>query len=165
MWKKLHIWRRVEFCVEWGVLQWTVCGRYFTAGGQLYCDLNVVCYSEQYVEGTSQQVDSGIVVLMECLTVNIMWKVLPSSWKVVLWVEYSVLKWTECGRYFTAGGQWYCELSGVFYNEHYVEDTAEQVDNIIVGWMKCVIVNIMWNLRQSRWIVVLWVKWSVLQWT
>jgi len=58
----------------------------------LYCDLNVVCYSEQYVEGTSQQVDSGIVVLMECLTVNIMWKVLPSSWKVVLWVEYSVLK-------------------------------------------------------------------------
>ena len=35
-------------------------GRYFTAGGQWYCSLNGACYSEHYVEDTSQQVDSGI---------------------------------------------------------------------------------------------------------
>jgi len=38
-----------------------LCGRYCTEGGQWYCGLNAVCYSEQYVEGTAQQVDSGIV--------------------------------------------------------------------------------------------------------
>jgi len=37
-----------------------------------------VCYSEQYVEGTAQQVYSGIVGWMECVTVNIMWNVLHS---------------------------------------------------------------------------------------
>jgi len=36
-------------------------GKDCTAGGQWYCGLNVVCYSEQYVEGTAQQVDSGSV--------------------------------------------------------------------------------------------------------
>ena len=35
--------------------------RYCTAGGQWYCSLNGVCYSEQYVEVTAQQVNSGIV--------------------------------------------------------------------------------------------------------
>ena len=28
---------------------------------QWYCGLNVVCYSEQYVEGTVQKEDSGMV--------------------------------------------------------------------------------------------------------
>jgi len=54
--------------------------------------LNVMCYSEQYVEGTAQQVDNGIVCRMECVTVNSMWKVLHSKWTVVLWVECSVLQ-------------------------------------------------------------------------
>jgi len=44
------------------------------------------------VEGTAQQVDSGIVGRMECVTVNSMWKVLHSRWTVVLWVECSVLQ-------------------------------------------------------------------------
>jgi len=35
--------------------------RYCTAGGQWYCSLNGVCYSEHYVEGTAQQVDRFIV--------------------------------------------------------------------------------------------------------
>ena len=61
MWKLLHSRWTVVLCVEWSVLQFTVCGRCCTAGGQLYCGLNGVCYSEQYVEGTAQQVDSGIV--------------------------------------------------------------------------------------------------------
>ena len=30
-----------------------------------------------------------------------MWKVLHSRWRVVLWVECSVLQWTVCGRYCT----------------------------------------------------------------
>ena len=54
--------------VECSVLQGTVCGRYCTAGGQWYCGLNVVRYSEQYVEGTAQQVDSGIVT--ECIVLQ-----------------------------------------------------------------------------------------------
>ena len=60
MWRVLHSRWKVVLCVEWSVLQRTVCGRYCTAGGQWYCELNVVCFSEQYVEGTAQQVDSGI---------------------------------------------------------------------------------------------------------
>jgi len=43
-----------------------------------------VCYSEHYVEVTVQEVDSGIAVWMKCVTVNIMWKVLRSRWRVVL---------------------------------------------------------------------------------
>ena len=35
-------------------------GSYFSADGECYCNLNGVCYSEHYVEGTSQQVDSAI---------------------------------------------------------------------------------------------------------
>jgi len=42
-------------------VQGTFIGRYCTGGGLCYCGLNAVCYSEQYVEGTAQQVDSGIV--------------------------------------------------------------------------------------------------------
>ena len=66
--------------------------RQFTAGGQWYCRLDGVCYSEHYVEGTAQQVDSGIAGWMECVTVNIMWKVLHSRWTVVLQVGWSVLQ-------------------------------------------------------------------------
>ena len=44
-----------------GKVEDTFIGRYCTAGGQWYCGLNGVCYSEHYVEGTAQQVDSGIV--------------------------------------------------------------------------------------------------------
>jgi len=127
--------------------------------------LNGVCYSEYYVEGTAQQVDSGIVAWMECVTVNIMWKVLHSRWKVVLWLEWSVWQWTICGRYCTAGGQWYWKLNGVCYSEYYVEGTAQQVDSSIVPWMECVTVNIMWKVLHSRWTVVLWLEWSVLEWT
>ena len=58
----------------------------------MYCGLNVVCYSELYVECTAEQVDSGIVGKMECVTVNSMWKVLHSRWIVVLWFECSVLQ-------------------------------------------------------------------------
>ena len=42
-------------------VQGMLIGRYCTAGGQLYCALNGVCYSEHYVGGTAQQVDSVIV--------------------------------------------------------------------------------------------------------
>ena len=91
----------------------------------MYCSLNVLCYSEQYVEGTAQQADSSIVCRMECVTVNSMWKVLHSRMTVVLWVECSVLQRTVCGRYCTAGGKWYCVLNVVCYSEHYVEGTAQ----------------------------------------
>jgi hypothetical protein len=46
--------------LECSVLQRTLTGSYFTEGGRWYCSLNVVCYSEHYVEVTSQQVDSGV---------------------------------------------------------------------------------------------------------
>jgi len=189
MWKVLHSRRTLVLWVKWSVLQWTVCGRYWTAGGQWYCGLNGVCYSEQYVEVSSQQVDSsivgwmecvteeqyvesteqqvdrGIVGWMECVTVNSMWKVLKRRWTVILWVEWSVLQWTVWGRYRRAGGQLYCGLNGVCYSEHYVEGTAQQVHSSIVVGMECVTVNSMRKVLHSSWTVVLWVEWSVLKWT
>jgi len=111
----------------------TFIGRYCTAGGQWYCRLNGVCYSEHYVEGTALQVESGIAGWMECITGNIMWKVLHCRWRVVLQVGWSVLQGTLCGRYCTAGGELYCRLDGVCYREHYVEGTALQVESGIAG--------------------------------
>ena len=64
-----------------------------------------MCYSEHYVEGTAQKVDSDTAVTMECVTVNIMWKILYRKWTVVLQVEWSVIQRTLCGGYCTAGGQ------------------------------------------------------------
>jgi hypothetical protein len=99
------------------------------------------CYSEHYLEDTSQQVDSGIAGWLRGVTLNIIW------------------------RYFTAGGEWYCSLNGVFYSEHYLEDTSQQVESGIGAWMECVAVNIIWNILHSRWTVALQLKWNVLQWT
>ena len=79
-------------------------GREFTAGGHWYCSLNEVRYSEHYMEGTSQQVGTGIVAWMKCVTVNIIWKVLHSRWTLVLQLEWSALQWTLYGRYFTEVG-------------------------------------------------------------
>jgi len=165
IWKILHSRWTVVLQLEWSVLQWRVSGRYFTAGGQWYCNLNEVCYSEHYVEDISQQVDSGIATWMKCVTVNIMWKILHSKWTVVLQLEWSVLQWRVSGRYFTAGGQWYCNLNELCYSENYVEDTSQQLDSGIATWMNCVTVNIMWKILHSRWTVVLQLEWSVLQWT
>jgi len=61
MWKVLLSRWSVGLWVECSVLQLTVCGRYCTAGGMWDCGLNIVCYSEHYVEGTAQQVEYGIV--------------------------------------------------------------------------------------------------------
>ena len=97
-----------------------------------------MCYSEHYVEDTSQVVDSGISAWMECITVNIMWKILHSRWTVVLQLEWRVLQWTLCGRYFSAGGQCYCSLNWVCYSEHYVEDTSTQVDSVFAAWINCI---------------------------
>jgi hypothetical protein len=58
---------------------------------QCYCSLNEVCYSEHYVEGTSQQVYSVIAARMKCVTVNIMWKIFHNRWRVLLRVEEIVL--------------------------------------------------------------------------
>jgi len=44
------------------------------------------------MEDTSQQVDSGIAARMECVTVNITWKILHSKWTVVLQFEWIVLQ-------------------------------------------------------------------------
>jgi len=100
---------------------------------------------------------------MKCVTVNIMRKVLHSMWTVLLQVGWSVLQLTLCGRYCTAGGQWYCRLNGVCYSEHYVEGTAQHVDSVIAGLMECVTINIMWKVLHSRWTVVLQVECRVLQ--
>jgi len=165
IWKILHSRCTVVLQLEWSVLQWTLYGRYCTAGGQWYCSLNGVCYSEHYMEDSAQQVDSGIAAWMECVTVNTIWKILHSRWTVVLQLEWSVLQWTIYGRYFIGNGQWYCSLNGVCYSEHYMEDTAQQVDSGNAAWMECVTVNIIWKILHRKWTVVLQPEWSVLQWT
>ena len=142
IWKILHSIWTVVLQLEWSVLHWTLYGRYFTASGQLYCSLNAVCYSEHYLEDTSQQVDSDIAAWMKFVTVNIIWKILYSRWTVVLELECSALQWTLSERYFAACGQWYCSLNEVCYSEHYLKDTSQQVDSGIAAWMMCVTVNI-----------------------
>jgi len=122
-----------------------------------------VCYSEHCVKDTALQVDSGIAVWMECVTVNIVWKVLHCRWTMLSQFGWSVLQLTLCGRYCTAGGQWYCSLDGVCYSEHCVESTALQVDSSITVWLECVTVNIVWKILHCRWTVVLQFGWSVLQ--
>ena len=64
----------------------------FTAGGQWYCNLNGVCYSEHYVKDTAHQVDRCIAASMECVTVNIILKIIHSRWTVELWLELIMLQ-------------------------------------------------------------------------
>jgi len=178
-WKVLHSRWTVELQLEWSVLQWTLCGRYFRASGQLYCSLKGVCYSKHYHEETSQQVDSCIVAWMECVTVNIMWKILQSRWAVkmqmwmecvtvnIMWnvlhsrcteelqLEWGVFQWTLGGRYCKVGGQWYCRLNEVYWSKHYVEDTAQQVNSAFAASNEFITVNFMWKLLQGGWTVVL----------
>jgi len=54
MYMLLHSKYGVLLQLEWNVLQWKVCGCYFTASREWYCSLNGVCYSEQYVDVSSQ---------------------------------------------------------------------------------------------------------------
>ena len=62
-----------------------------------------------------------------------MWMLLHGRWIVVLRLECCVLQSTVCGRYCTAGGQWYCGLNGVSYSGQYVEGSAQHVDSDIVA--------------------------------
>ena len=121
IWKIIHSRRTVVLQLEWSALQWIIYGRYFIAGGQWYCSLNGVRYSEHYMEDNSQQVESGIFFWIEWVAVYIIWKIFHRRWTVVFQLEWSALQWTLYGRYFTAGGPWYCSLNGVRYSEHYFE--------------------------------------------
>ena len=123
-------------------LKWAIYGRYFTASGHCYCSLNDVRYSENYMEDISQQVENSITAWMKCVTVNIVWKIIHSRWKLVLQLECSALEWTLYGRYFRAGGQWYCSLNDVRYTEHYMEGISQQVDTGIAARLKSVTVKI-----------------------
>jgi len=161
-WRILHNRWTVLLQLEWSVLQWTLSGRYFTTGEQCYCSLNGVCYSENYLEDTSQQVDSGIAAWMESVTVNIIRKILQNSWTVLLQLEWSVLQWTWSRRYFTTGRQCYCSLNGVCYSEHYLEDTLQQVNSVTAAWMECVTENMILKILHNRWTVVLQLEWGVL---
>ena len=109
-------------------LQWTLYGRYFTAGGHMYCSLNEVLYCGHYMEGSSQLVDTGIAAWMKCVTVNIIWKVLHSSWRIVLLSE------------------------SIVFGEHYMEGTSYQVDECIAAWTKCVTVKIKWITGRRRFV-------------
>jgi len=139
--KILHSRWTVVLQLECSVLHWALSGRFFAAGGEWNCGFNVVCYSEHYLEDSSQQVDSGIAAWMKSVTVNIITKVLHTS------------------------RLWYRGLNVVCYNEHYLEDTSQQVDSGIAGWMYCVTVNIICIILYSRWIVLLRLECSVLHWT
>jgi len=141
IWKLLKcMWTLVMQC-EWSALQWTLYGKYFTAGGHWYCCLNEVHYSEHYMESTSKYVDIGIAIWIKCNTVNIIWKILHSRWTLPLQFQWSALHLTLYGRYFT------------------VCDTG------IAVWMTCIRVSIIWKLIHSMWTLVLQFELSALQWT
>ena len=82
--------------------------------------------------------DSCIAGWMECVTVNIIWKILHAQ------VDSCIAVRLEC----------------VAVN---IMCTAQQMDSGISVWMECDTVNIMWKLLHSRWKVVFQVGWSVLQ--
>jgi len=65
------------------------------------------------LEDISQQVNSGIAAWMECVRVNIIWKILHNRWTVEFQFEWSVLQSTLSGRYFKKVGHWYCGLIDV----------------------------------------------------
>ena len=123
IWKILHPMWTVLLQLEWGVFQRTLSRRYFTAGGELYCSMGEVCYSEHYLEDTSQHVNRRIAAWMECVIVNVMWNLLHSMWAGVLQLEWTVLHWTLSGRYFTSGVLFYYSFNEFGYIEHYLEDT------------------------------------------
>ena len=165
IWKIILSRRAVALRLEWSVLQWTLSDRYFTAGGQWHYGLNEECYREHYLQDTLQQADSSIAAWMNCVTVNIIWKMPHNMRTVSLRLEWSMWQWTLSGRYFTAGGQWHCGLNEVCYSEHYLEGISQQADSGIMAWMKFVTANIIWNVLHSRWTVVLPLECSMLQWT
>jgi len=165
MWKVLHSNWTVLLQLECTVFQWTLSGRYFTVGRMYCCSLNGVYYSEFYVVVTAQQVDSCIAIWMDCVTLNVMRKLFHSTWTEVLQFEWCVLQWNICGSYCTACGQSYFSLNGMCYSQPLVEFTALHMLSVILGWMECVTVCIMWNLLHSMLTVVLQLEWSVLYWT
>ncbi len=156
--------------LDTGIAAWMKCvtvnlyGRYFTTGGHWYCSLNELRYSEHYMEVSSQHLDTGNVAWMKCVTVYLIWKVLHSSWTLVLELEWSALQWTLYGRYFKTGGHWYCSLNEVRYSDHYMEATSQQLDTVIADWLKCVTVNIIWKILHNSWTLVLQLEWRALQW-
>ena len=85
-------------------VQVTLIGRNCTASVQWYCSLIGVCYSEHYLEYSSQ------------------------GWTVVLQLEWSALQFIFPGKYFTASGHWYCSLNVVCYSKCFLKSTLEQVD-------------------------------------
>ena len=103
MWKLRHSSWAVSLWLEWSVLKWTLCWKYCTAVVKWYCSLNGVSYSEFYVEGTAQQVDSVIAALNGvCYSKHYMEDTSQqvdsgiAGWR-------SILKLTLCERYCTTG--------------------------------------------------------------
>ena len=102
--------------------------------------------SEHYLESTSQQLDCGIEAWTKCVTVNIIWKILHSMWTVLFQLKLNVIKLSSFGRYITQTGQWYCSLNAIWYSEHYLQDTLQQVDSGFAVWKKCDTLNIIWKI-------------------
>jgi len=53
-----------------------------------------VCYIVHYLEDPAQHVDSGIAARMECVIVNIVWKLLHCMFTVFLQLEWNVFQLT-----------------------------------------------------------------------
>jgi len=211
MWNLLHSRSTVKLKFEWSVLRWALCGCnaqlvvsviscwmdwitvnfwawYCTACVQFYCRLIGLRYSEHFVEGTAQHMDSCFAGWMEWFTLNYYVEFTARQFDSVIAAWKRVLQWTIFGSYCTAGGHCKWRFNRLCYSEHYVQDTAhhvecvieiwffwyiehyvesttKQLDSVIASWMEWFTVNIMWKLLHSRWTVVLQVEWSMLQWT
>ena len=115
IWKIIHSRWTMVLQLGWSVLQWTLAGRYFTAGGQMYCSLNGVCYSEHYLYFTSQLVDSVVATWMECVTVNIIWNLLHSKWTLTPSRSAKAIhSWCQYMRMcFTVGTNFYSEAVNI----------------------------------------------------
>lgn len=85
-----------------------------------------------------------------CVTVNIICKILYSSWMLVWQLEWCALQWTLSVRYFTMGGPWYFTLNKVCYSQHSGKIWGMKIGQIwqmnILVW--CPLGDVMWTKLQ-----------------
>ena len=78
---------------------------------------------------------------MNCVTVNIIWKLLHNLWTLVLQLEWSALQWILYGN------------------------TSQHLYSGIAAWIKCVTMNITWKVLYRKWKLLFQLEWCALQWS
>jgi hypothetical protein len=122
-----------------------------------------VLYIEYYTEHIFHEKDTGFAGWMNCVTVNIIWKLVHSRRLYLFQLEWNMLQWILYWRYFGAGGHWYCRLNELCYSEYCMEVSSQQEVILIAPWMKYVTVDIIREIIRSKRTLLLQFERSVVQ--